>query len=91
MLLPEEDVPVDATVIDAPNVTAPVYVCVPEVVMSLLSVMPVPVTANVLEIVPAKLTAPPLLMVKLFVPVLNVSVAVIVPLELRIVSGSVKV
>ena len=53
--------------------------------------MPVPVTANVPEVTPARLTAPPLVTVKLLVPVFKVLVAVMLPLKLRIVSGSVKV
>ena len=58
--------------------------------MLLFSVMPLPVTANAPEVTPARLTAPVLVMVKLFVAVLMVSLAVIAPLKLRIVSGSVK-
>ena len=59
--------------------------------MSPLIVMPVPVTAKVPEVMAANATAPPLEMVKLLVPVLRALVAVIVPVLLRIVIGSVKV
>ena len=54
-------------------------------------VMPVPVTAKVPDVIAAKLTAPPLVIVRLLVPVLIALVAVIVPELLRIVNGSVKV
>jgi hypothetical protein len=57
--------------------------------------MPVPVIARVPEVMAAKLTAPPLVIVRLFVPVFRAVVAVMVPKVLlallRIVSGSVKV
>ena len=59
--------------------------------MSPLSVMPVPVTAKVPEVIAAKVTAPPLVTVRLLVPVLSALVAVMVPELLRMVSGSVKV
>ena len=52
--------------------------------------MPVPVTAKVPEVIATKLTAPPLVIVRLLVPVLSALVAVMVPVLLRIVSGSVK-
>jgi len=51
----------------------------------------VPVMAKVPDVMAATATAPTLEMVKLLVPVLRALVAVIVPLLLRIVSGSVKV
>ena len=60
-------------------------------VISLFKVMPVPVIAKVPEVMAATATAPPLEMVKLLVPVLRALVAVIVPVLLRIVIGSVKV
>jgi hypothetical protein len=78
----------------APKVTAPVYVCVPEVVTSPFNVIPVPVTANVPDVTAAKLTAPPDVTVKLFVPVFSASEAVIAPpplVLLLMVSGSAKV
>ena len=56
-----------------------------------MSVMPVPVTAKVPEVIAAKVTAPPLVTVRLLVPVLSALVAVMVPELLRMVSGSVKV
>lgn len=59
--------------------------------MSPLSVMPVPVTAKVPEVVVVTVTAPPVLIVRLLVAVLSALVAVIVPELLRIVSGSLKV
>lgn len=59
--------------------------------MSPFSVIPVPVTAKAPEVIAAKLTAPPLVTVKLLVPVFTALVAVIVPELLRIVIGSVKV
>lgn len=59
-----------------------------------MSVMPVPVTAKVPEVMAAKVTAPPLVIVRLLVPVLSALVAVMVPevllVLLRIVSGSLK-
>ena len=58
--------------------------------MSPLSVMPVPVTAKVPDVIAATVTAP-LLIVRLLVAVLSALVAVIVPELLRIVSGSLKV
>ncbi|BEI37611.1 hypothetical protein PHIN7_13350 [Polynucleobacter sp. HIN7] len=60
-------------------------------VISPLRVIPVPVTAKVPEVMAAKVTAPPLVIVKLLVPVLSALVAVMVPELLRIVSGSLKV
>ena len=56
-----------------------------------MRVIPVPVTAKVPEVIAAKVTAPPLVIVRLLVPVFNALVAVIVPELLRMVSGSVKV
>ena len=94
MLLPADALPVDDAVIELPNVTAPVYVCVPEVVTSPFKVIPVPVTANVPEVTAAKLTAPPVVIVKLLAPVLSASDTVIAPPPLEallIVSGSVNV
>ncbi len=44
-----------------------------------LRVIPVPVTAKVPEVIAAKLTAPPLEIVKLLVPVFRALVAVMVP------------
>ncbi|BEI37607.1 hypothetical protein PHIN7_13310 [Polynucleobacter sp. HIN7] len=48
-------------------------------------------TAKVPEVIVVKVTAPPLLIVRLLVPVLSALVAVMVPELLRIVSGSLKV
>ncbi len=56
-----------------------------------MRVIPVPVTAKVPEAIAAKVTAPPLLTVRLLVPVLSALVAVMVPELLRMVSGSLKV
>ena len=47
--------------------------------------------AKVPEVMAATVTAPPLEMVRLLVPVLRALLAVMVPVLLRIVSGSVKV
>ena len=63
-------------------------------VISPFKVMPVPVIESAPEVIPATVTAPPLVMVKAFVPVFRALVAVIVPppeVLLRIVSGSLKV
>jgi hypothetical protein len=60
-------------------------------VISPFKVIPVPVMAKVPEVMAATVTTPPLEMVRLLVPVLRALVAVIVPVLLRIVSGSVKV
>ena len=53
--------------------------------------MPFPVIAKMPELIPTTFTAPPVEIVRLLVPVLMLLVAVIVPVLLRIVSGSVKV
>ena len=57
----------------------------------LFKVIPVPVTAKVPDVMLAKLTAPPLLTVKLLVPVFKVALAVIVPELLRKVNGATQV
>lgn len=81
----------DVRVIASPSVTAPVYVWVPLVVMSPFKVIPVPVIAKVPEVIPTTETAPPEEMVRVLVAVSKASVAVIVPLELRITRLSAKV
>ena len=54
-------------------------------------IMPLPVTAKVPEVIPRRFTAPLEETVRLFVPVLSKSLAVIAPEPLRMTSGSVKV
>ncbi len=68
-----------------------VYVSAPVVITSAFKVMLLPLTPKVPEVIAARLTAPVVVIVKLLLPVLSSSLAVIVPLELLIVSESAKV